>query len=56
MPINFTLSIRGAKLLDVYDSDDEVDYGSDMCGADDEGVRDLTACDPECGYCGRCEY
>ncbi|KAK4906167.1 hypothetical protein LTR49_024653 [Elasticomyces elasticus] len=36
----------------VYGWNSTQDFRSDDCGED----RDFTACDEECGYCGRCEY
>ncbi|EEY24023.1 hypothetical protein HYQ46_004976 [Verticillium longisporum] len=36
-----------------YDSDeDRYDYD----GSEHDSVKDFTACDKECGYCGHCDY
>ena len=35
---------------DDLDCDDH-DFGFDL-----EPMKDLTACDKECGYCGNCDY
>ncbi|KAK0886798.1 hypothetical protein LTR02_017815, partial [Friedmanniomyces endolithicus] len=47
------------KVLD-EDSDDDFVPGwnstRDFHGDDSGEDRDFTACDKECGYCGRCEY
>ncbi|KAK4148401.1 hypothetical protein C8A00DRAFT_19760 [Chaetomidium leptoderma] len=38
----------------VDDDDGSVDYERDY--SDEEATKDYTACDKECGYCGRCDY
>lgn len=42
------------KWLSRYDPYEYDRYENDMDEAED--FKDLTACDKECGYCGRCEY
>lgn len=44
-----------------HDSEDEIErcwvsYGSNHYDSDQDETKDLTACDSECGYCGRCLY
>jgi hypothetical protein len=46
---------------DEYDSTWRYGGGAGMSmwrsyNSDDDGPRDLTACDKECGYCGQCMY
>ena len=33
-----------------------VDYDDHDFDYDHEPMKDLTACDKECGYCGNCDY
>ena len=35
---------------------DDYDRGYDHDYDDDGPMKDLTACDKECGYCGNCDY
>lgn len=37
-------------------SDYDLDYKNDDFDYDHEPMKDLTACDKECGYCGNCDY
>lgn len=46
---------------DQYDYSDDYDYGDDCDynpyeASSPDFDQDLTACDKECGYCGRCPY
>lgn len=41
---------------DLYEQLTGFSAGYNSCGSDDHFERDLTACDRECGYCGRCPY
>ncbi|KAI9883329.1 MAG: hypothetical protein M1823_004900 [Watsoniomyces obsoletus] len=44
-------------LLGYRDDDDDYDDYDDGSGFEDnEPMKDLTACDKECGYCGTCDY
>lgn len=36
--------------------DYDLDYDDDDFDHDHEPMKDLTACDKECGYCGNCDY
>ena len=38
-----------------YD-DDDLDYDDHDIDYDHEPMKDYTACDQECGYCGNCDY
>ena len=38
------------------DYDDYVYDAHDYDHDSDESIKDLTACDKECGYCGKCDY
>jgi hypothetical protein len=40
---------------DEYD-DYDLDYDDHDFDYDHEPMKDLTACDKECGYCGNCDY
>ena len=56
--------VRSFNKLDLHHSDDDGSFGDgigDHFGrgnydSDDDGGKDLTACDKECGCCGRCMY
>lgn len=39
-----------------YSFEDDSEHGLYESDNESEGCRDLTACDSECGYCGRCPY
>ncbi|KPM34615.1 hypothetical protein AK830_g11961 [Neonectria ditissima] len=39
-----------------YDVDDEGYHDTFSDFSDSDGLKDLTACDRECGYCGYCSY
>jgi hypothetical protein len=41
---------------DYDDSDHYSDYDDHAYDYDYEPMKDLTACDKECGYCGNCDY
>jgi hypothetical protein len=46
---------------DFEGEDDEYELGipawdDPMSDDEDDNFKDLTACDKECGYCGRCPY
>ena len=60
---DLTSSPRQLEFVDRdFDSEDhESDYGHDFrydhdFDFDHEPMKDFTACDKECGYCGNCDY
>lgn len=65
-PADLSKLLEGMKLKgsdSAHDSDSEhefergwVSYGRDYYGSDRDEVKDYTACDTECGYCGSCPY